>query len=766
MRKRKALKGGYIGNPASTGPALKESLYKKKYDDLLKVKATYDELYEKSKEDVKLALGYKQAREQEYKNAQDRDLNILSRGEKSIIENKKLLFRTVSGVLGFIIKFIGSIINFIRQFTAYVISKIAHGGQGAFFKAIIAIGIIIAFFVGFTYGIDFFSKDKALDNYNDIKQRILNTDYDKYLTMPNSDTYMAKIQDKLNSLIPNSYRYTWFGFFNSISYITTGKNKYDSSLEDREELSTGRCDDIIHINFSETSNNFFKERTYSIIEPKNIILKYDSNLYNDSDYYKIDNNIKVLVNNYHNICEIPIKPNENTGKYELKLNNNNYSNNSNNLIVSNQSNLIKPIFDNELNFASFNNVLYTKYYNSSSVIASYGVKLINPNYKGPILRLTTAREIRNQFNNKEKTANFYNVYNTKDLYCIIDNKKITYNEFFATKSGSTIYVASIYDQSGNNHNFIFKDNDNKYMPEYEADDKLIRFYNRRILFLSKPIIYKNININAKMSVIKSQINTNDDNKNKAQKELDELNANANLITNLDNKFKNDYLYYIRSGYSISNFDGIMIQYSFIMDIRNKIATNPNDPFAAIYNKLPRTNPDSPFSNDSNNIVFIYNNYEMLKKIKSISEYNFINENLDVDKKAFDDKKEELEKKLNIEKDKYVDNYMSFLATNTEAIAKIMLKDKKTEDLYFQYKDDSNQKSANYKLSNDKKELINIEFDFKSDDDITIETLGNILDSRSQNDKILDTKGGEILAHLTNIHSFRGYLSELRIFRNS
>ena len=766
MRKRKALKGGYIGNPASTGPTLKESLYKKNNDDLLKVKATYDELYEKSKEDVKLALGYKQAREQEYKNAQDRDLNILSRGEKSIIENKKLLFRTVSGVLGFIIKFIGSIINFIRQFTAYVISKIAHGGQGAFFKAIIAIGIIIAFFVGFTYGIDFFSKDKALDNYNDIKQRILNTDYDKYLTMPNSDTYMAKIQDKLNSLIPNSYRYTWFGFFNSISYITTGKNKYDSSLEDREELSTGRCDDIIHINFSETSNNFFKERTYSIIEPKNIILKYDSNLYNDSDYYKIDNNIKVLVNNYHNICEIPIKPNENTGKYELKLNNNNYSNNSNNLIVSNQSNLIKPIFDNELNFASFNNVLYTKYYNSSSVIASYGVKLINPNYKGPILRLTTAREIRNQFNNKEKTANFYNVYNTKDLYCIIDNKKITYNEFFATKSGSTIYVASIYDQSGNNHNFIFKDNDNKYMPEYEADDKLIRFYNRRILFLSKPIIYKNININAKMSVIKSQINTNDDNKNKAQKELDELNANANLITNLDNKFKNDYLYYIRSGYSISNFDGIMIQYSFIMDIRNKIATNPNDPFAAIYNKLPRTNPDSPFSNDSNNIVFIYNNYEMLKKIKSISEYNFINENLDVDKKAFDDKKEELEKKLNIEKDKYVDNYMSFLATNTEAIAKIMLKDKKTEDLYFQYKDDSNQKSANYKLSNDKKELINIEFDFKSDDDITIETLGNILDSRSQNDKILDTKGGEILAHLTNIHSFRGYLSELRIFRNS
>ena len=109
MRKRKALKGGYIGNPASTGPTLKESLYKKNNDDLLKVKATYDELYEKSKEDVKLALGYKQAREQEYKNAQDRDLNILSRGEKSIIENKKLLFRTVSGVLGSIILYVLSL---------------------------------------------------------------------------------------------------------------------------------------------------------------------------------------------------------------------------------------------------------------------------------------------------------------------------------------------------------------------------------------------------------------------------------------------------------------------------------------------------------------------------------------------------------------------------------------------------------------------------------------------------------------------------------
>ena len=800
MRKRKALKGGYIGNPASTGPALKESLYKIKNDDLLKVKATYDELYEKSKEDVKLALGYKQAREQEYKNAQDRDLNILSRVEKSSIETKKLLFRTVSGVLGFIIKFIGSIINFIRQFTAYVISKIAHGGQGAILKAIIAIGIIIAIFVGFTYGIDFFSKDKALDNYNDIKQRILNTDYDKYLTMPNSDTYMAKIQDKLNSLIPNSYRYTWFGFFNSISYITTGKNKYDSYLEDREELSTGRCDDIIHINFSETSNNFIKERTYSIIEPKNIILKYDNNLYNDSDYYKIDSNIKVLVKNYHNICEIPIRPNENTGKYELKLNNNNYSNNSNNLIVSNQSNLIKPIFDNELNFASFNNVLYTKYYNSSSVIASYGVKLINPNYKGPILRLTTAREIRNQFNNKEKTANFYNVYNTKDLYCIIDNKKITYNEFFATKSGSTIYVAAIYDQSGNNHNFIFKDNDNKYMPEYEADDKLIRFYNRRILFLSKPIIYKNININAKMSVIKSQINTNDDNKNIAQKELDDFNTRKNTIINMPDDFKKFYYDLFSKNDDIDINDKIkklkqpiktidktdMIDenyytnlkktYDFIIKYTKQLKNRNYDDFGRYL--LKNNNVDEhPNSKKSIKIVAEYKDYlEYKNNIKkynllTLSDYyefikKYLKYNVNGDKTVFDTKKEKLEEKLNIEKDKYVDKYMSFLATNTEAIAKIEFKENKTEDLYFQYKDDSNQKSANYKLSNDKKELINIEFDFKSDDDITIETLGNILDSRSQNDKILDTKGGEILAHLTNIHSFRGYLSELRIFRNS
>jgi hypothetical protein len=767
MRKRKALKGGYInGQAASSGPTLKEQLRKINEDELDKIKKTYDGLYEKSKQEVELTLAIKKAREQEYNNAQTKELNKFARIEKSLIENKKLAFKAVSGFLGFITKFIGSVINFFRQFTAYAIKQLFHGGQGVFLKAFMAIVVIIGVFVGFTYGIDLFNNDTALSSYNDIRQNIINTDYDKYLTMPNSDTYMAKMQDKMSSMIPNSFKYKWSSFYNSASHMVTGKNKYDSYLKERQEIDTGRCDDIFHINFINTTNDYQMERTYSIIAPKNVILKYNDNLYNDSDYNRIDSNIKELVQKYHSTCIIPIKPNENTGKYELKLNSNVYYTYNNLLLNPIQSNLIKPIFDNDLKFASFNNISYTGYYDSGNIIGAYATKLINPNYKGPILRLTTAHEIRNENNKNQKTANFYNVYNTNDLYCIILDKKISYKDFFATKSSSTIYVAAIYDQSGNNHNFIFKDNDNKYMPEYIHDNKIIKFYNRRILFLSKPIVSKFIKINAKMSVVNTEILLDDKNIINAKKDIDEFNANKNFITNLDNKFKNNYKYYIRSRYSISNFDDIMRDYSFIMSIKKRIATG--DELAIRYKNLPITNPENPDSNDSNNIVFIVDNYETLKKIKSISEkseYNFINENLDIDKTAFDNKMKELTTIVDNLNYNYVDTYMSFLATNTEAIAKIQFKENKKEKLYFQYKDDTNQISDNYNLTDNKIKLSNIEFNFKSDNDITIETLGNILDSRSQNDKNRDTNG-DILAHLTNKHSFRGYISELRIFRNA
>jgi hypothetical protein len=630
MRKRKALKGGYIiGQTANSGPALKEPLNKINDDKLKNIKETYDGLLEKSKEDVDLALAIKKAREQEYDAVEKANLTKFATAEKSFIENKKLAFKALSGFLGFISKFIGSVINFLRQFTAYAIKQLFHGGQGVFLKAFMAIVVIIGIFVGFTYSIDLFNNDTALSSYNDIRQNIINTDYEKYLTMPNSDTYMAKIQDKMSSMIPNSFKYKWSSFYNSASHMVTGKNKYDSYLEERQEINTGRCDDIFHINFKEPFGDYLKERTYSIIAPKNVILKYNNNLYNDSDYNRIDSNIKVLVNNYHSTCIIPIKANVNTGKYELKLNSNMYLNDRNGLLLG-QSNLIKPIFDNDLKFASFNNISYTGYYDSSSIISSYSTKLINPNYKGPILRLTSAYDIRNQNNKNEKTANFYNEYNKNDLYCIILDKKISYKDFFASKSTSSIYVAALYDQSGNNHNFIFKENDNKYMPEYIDDNKIIKFYIRSILFLSKPIVSKNMKINAKMSVLTEEI------------------------------------------------------------------------------------------------VLTYNEAT---------------------------------------KDNYVDTYMSFLATNTEAIAKIVFKDNQTEKLYLQYKDDINQKSNNYNLTDNKTKLSNIEFNFKSDNDIMIETLGNILDIRSQNDKIGDTNGDR-LSYQTGIHSFRGYLSELRIFRNA
>ena len=118
---------------------------------------------------------------------------------------------------------------------------------------------------------------------------------------------------------------------------------------------------------------------------------------------------------------------------------------------------------------------------------------------------------------------------------------------------------------------------------------------------------------------------------------------------------------------------------------------------------------------------------------------------------------------------FVEDYMDFLATRTSSV--VALKGTNIDDFNLIYMDNPIQNPIKYTFEDDidiSVPFLNIEFILKtpekSGNNITIECLGNTLDSRTNYEKNTD-KNGEILGNIINKHSFRGYLSELRIFKN-
>jgi hypothetical protein len=510
MRKRKALKGGYIySDPVMTGPLLKEQLYRVKDDDIIGINSSYTDKLKAAEKDLNRFNEIKKEANENYYKKQKNNLNedkLQQKTNQQFIENASNFGKySVIIIVGFL-KGMFAVLKYMTSNVKFIFKMIATAGQGAIIKALFVILFIILVIVGITKGISGLNSNRtSISNTSEYGNSILKMEDDKYLAMPQSNNIFRTINEYINNLIPNEYKYNWGIITNSVSYITTGKNQYDEFLTDRDEINIGRSDNIFHINF----NTYDKDKTLSIIEPKTVLLKFNENAYYNSDYNKIDNNINAVIN-YPKQCLLNIKPNE-KGKYILDLDKTNIKYyDKNNSIIAN-SNLITPIFkyskiDSNLNVGvklnSFDTILYSGYNNANNILGAYATTLINPNYKGPILRLTNAtrEEINTDRENKngKGTANFYNDYKTNELYTMINNKKVYYNEFFNIKASS---VATLYDQSGNNNDLIYKMYDFVHMPEFKLDNNnnySIYFYDQHMLLFKTKISYKKIKINTKI----------------------------------------------------------------------------------------------------------------------------------------------------------------------------------------------------------------------------------------------------------------------------
>ena len=858
MRKRKALKGGNFkfNNPTIAGPVLKETLYRAKNEDIININNTYIENLDQAEKDLQRTFNIKkQAEEQSIKELklekEDNKQYQAANKNRNVLIQKYMV--SAGNVVAFLLSSFARIfkfaINFFKTNFLAFLKLAGSAGQGAIIKVIIAIVIIVLIILGATDVIHGF-KGPEMPEYKDFGQSLLSVDAEKYLLMPKQDNFFTMISNSVNNMIPGQYKYKWASISNSITYMTSGKNIYDRFLEPRDEMDTGRSDNIFNINFNNDPNY-----TTSIIKPKPVKLEFNSGMYYDADYNKIDETIMTAIQDtYHNKCIIPIEANNNN-KYALDLTNTEYYND--NIKIDNSKKLIKNIFvqkKSDISFNIFDNMLYSEFYDIKNIIAAYSTKLINPNYKGPILRLSTADKIYKQYNKEHKTANFYNKYKTDYLYCIIQNKEISFNEYFKVNitKGFTIYVMGLYDQSGNGHHFSYEDNDNKYMPEYHQSymtyNNVIKFYSRSILFLTKPISYNKMKLIINMNIqndIKTNVDLNDatstlntaiDAKNKAETAAVEngnrrsfkyteenaqdeaaeaaiktnyekenrrmlvenaikvAEATAEQFTNNNNKEltptleptfeealdtaletalkaqKNAQDMYDKA-IEILNKPDFIKNSKFYLNA-NERKTLPQE-FQRIRDKLDKaTNEVNRIRNE---ITRIRNKEQALNEITTrrnarnarrdeesgtteepVSQdlENTIN-NAKNDLKNKENTLKSAQDNYNNYKSNYVDTYMDFLAKRGSSTVKISLNDTTTKIFNIEYNENKT------KIDNN-----NIIFDIENKtDNITFECLGNILDPRSDQEKRFDDNGRN-LGEMIHKHSFRGLLSELRIFKNA
>jgi hypothetical protein len=528
MRKRKALKGGYIiTNPASAGPILKEGLISRNDNDINSLHSIYQIKYNEAKRDLDRLTQLKKINNDAYDkyNLQKTEAEKNTIAIDNLSRNKnKDFWSAVGKSVVFITKLFIDVFKIFLSLLKTIGTFIVMGGQGAIIKVLIVIFILLVAIGFITSGFSGVNS-KDINSSSDVGKDILKRDNDDYITnlKETNNDRLTRMHDWFKSLLPNSYKMGFSSISNSLTYITTGKNQFDEYLDDRDDINTGRSDNIFHVNFTDinpilSTHNINKDNTYSIIEPKDVILEFNENLYYNSDYSKITKNIKDEIN-YPTKCAIPIIPNS-SGKYSLNIANIKYYNTNNELISDvNKNALIKPIFKKEegkdkntgVKLNSFNNYLYTNYFNAKNALGTYGTRLINPNYKGPILRLSQGsasdphgeQEIYTENENKKgrKTMDFYNDYNTNLLYAIIDNKKIDYNNIFTTTTNK-IYAVILYDQSNNNNNHLkFNKLDFKWPPEFNYNNNIyesqIYFYNMHMLMFTEPITYKKLNIYTK-----------------------------------------------------------------------------------------------------------------------------------------------------------------------------------------------------------------------------------------------------------------------------
>jgi len=715
-KERKKIKGGTSFEEATNrGLISTKKLYDLAYQDP-NVNKIPDLIknYEKDKQDLSDQIEkYKKQKENIDKNRHNARAEELALEQ---IENKKLFddrknnlrwanfYSSIASATGQNIK---SGLHYGIENIKSLGTFVGFAGNGVILRVILII-IFLALIIGL--GLASMYSPSFRNAKNDINNKmkdLVNPDFDNYLSGPNPFKGLKDMTNSLTNLIPCDLKYKFTSFTNSINYITTGRNQYEDFLEDRETITTGRCDNIIHMNYN-NQDGFQKEKTYCALQPKNITLNFNSNLYPSSDYNQLDKQLREDLS-YPTNYRIDIKPDPTSGRYTLDIDHSRYLDDDKNELSSNLVYLPK-LFKKDKNKILFNEIKSSSFNLSSGIIGIYGVSLLNKKHKDPIM-------IINDFNKHNSNITFKtSLYFDNNTLKYYDQNNILQN-FEFSKNGRNYYdIEMLLDQSGNNRHFVWKQNDNKYRP-------MLVFYNNEyaIEFQTRMILYQNIPIEFPKMFIKSTIMV--------------YNGSYNSLIERLNKYKNLLLDTIRNTANITNLSKNIKQYEngdfeykqFLDDIHDKDITF-------------RYYIDNNYGG-KDELIGIINNYET----------NLINKYNNSSYKAFSK----------------IDSYMDFLSTTSSSSVKLQLEPDKSKYSIKIEPTTINTEYETYKYSVNQKQTIMTNLDNGK-----IETIGCILDARNQNQKIEDNveivgpaglAKGRNLDRITQAHNFVGFLYDLYIY---
>ena len=537
------------------------SLYNKfngdrNHKDYKLYKIKIKELLEDKREQLKLLQEQKEKLDQRSLEEKKQNIEIAKLSEESsknsFNKNAKALSMAGSTLNNLLIN-IARTFGYLFTNILNICKMIGTMGQGIIIKLIVLIALIIAAIV---VGVKYHENVKNADS-----NAFMNSN-SKFLMFNGYDNFYNNIMEYVKGIVPFNVINSFNLLNNNISYMATGQNIYDKYLIKRDETTEGRCDNIFHINYKNNYDSINdKQKTYCTIVPNDIILNYNENNNPVGDYNKLDIDIKNDIN-FYNYYHIPISTNNNTGKYELDLNNSTFnkvpSPNTDPAIKNALSkyNLIKSNKNNtNLFLNSFNNVYYdTKaHINNSSMsdsYSAYGIYLVNSNYLGLNIAIIDVDFNKDNFKDIDKGNNNLDTYISKsdfnkNIYYVKISKKnpnyiyITKNEndktdekipifdFWDSHNKDNISILKLYNQIDNLKDYDLKYNIpyyNNYVipPKLRYDDNSKRFYidffkdgdNTTFLIMDKGIngsinpIYE---INVDVSKLHYENNRNSDN---------------------------------------------------------------------------------------------------------------------------------------------------------------------------------------------------------------------------------------------------------------
>jgi hypothetical protein len=442
---------------------------------------------------------YKKEKENLDKNRHDvreEELKFENLENKRLFDDRKNNLKWInfySGIAGATLENFKQLGNLGKDVVGSGFTFLGFAGNGVILRVILifaALALIIGLGLASMYSPQF---NDSKNSINAKMNELINPDFENYLKVPGQFQWFKDMMKGLQDRIPGNLKYKFNSFTNSVSYITTGKNQYENYLIDREMITTGRSDNIMHMRFNNLQG-FQKEQTYCALKPKDIVLNFNSNLYPSSDYNQLDQSLREHLK-YPDSYQIPIGSDK-SGRYALDIDNSYYIQDNIHLIDKKKYEYLPKLFKKDKNRIILNEVTLTAFNPLAGVIGMYGVTLLNKKHKDPIMVINDF----NPHNNKIqfKTSLYYGDEKTYKYY---DQNNILQNFNF---DKSPYYdIEMLLDQSGNNRHFVWKQNDNKYRPFLVKENNEFA-----IKFESRSILYQNIPISFPKMFIKSTIMIN------------------------------------------------------------------------------------------------------------------------------------------------------------------------------------------------------------------------------------------------------------------